>query len=65
MKLYLGQIKKPKFINIVFNLIQNFHQKNFNIFKSIEKKLGRKKTKKNSPRTCDIDIISYIKKFNR
>ena len=29
------------------------------IFKSIEKKLGRKNNKKNSPRECDIDIISY------
>ena len=27
--------------------------------KSIEGKLGRKKTKKNDPRVCDIDIIDY------
>ena len=33
------------------------------IFKTIEKKLGRKKSFKNSPRTCDIDIISYKDKI--
>ena len=27
--------------------------------KKIEKKLGRKKTLKNSPRECDIDIIDF------
>ena len=34
------------------------------IFKSIEKKLGRKKNKKNDPRTCDIDLISYNEKIS-
>ncbi|MDA9598408.1 2-amino-4-hydroxy-6-hydroxymethyldihydropteridine diphosphokinase [Candidatus Pelagibacter sp.] len=29
----------------------------------MEKKLGRKRSKKNSPRTCDIDIISYGNKI--
>ena len=29
------------------------------IFQKIEKQIGRKKGKKNSPRVCDIDIISY------
>ena len=33
------------------------------IFKSTEKKLGRKKGLKNSPRICDIDIISYDQKI--
>ena len=33
------------------------------IFRSIEKKLGRKRGKKNSPRECDIDIISYNNKI--
>ena len=31
----------------------------FKIIKSIEKKLGRKSTKKNYPRICDIDIIDF------
>ena len=31
----------------------------FKIIKSIEKKIGRFKTKKNNPRVCDIDIIDY------
>jgi len=31
----------------------------FKIIKSIEKKIGRLKTKKNDPRVCDIDVIDY------
>ena len=55
---------KPKFINIIIESNTKFSpQKFLQIFKSIEKKLGRKKSKKNSPRTCDIDIISYFKKI--
>ena len=51
---------KPKFINIVVQSnTKASPQKLLKIFKSIEKKLGRKKKSKNSPRTCDIDIISY------
>ena len=55
---------KPKFINIVVqsNTIES-PEKLLKIFKSIEKKLGRKKKLKNSPRTCDIDIISYNQKI--
>ena len=34
----------------------------FKIIKSIEKKIGRFKTKKNDPRVCDIDIIDYFNK---
>ena len=30
---------------------------------SIEKKLGRKRIKKNQPRICDIDIIDYDSKI--
>ena len=30
---------------------------------SIEKKLERKRVKKNDPRTCDIDIIDYNKEI--
>ena len=51
---------KPKFINIVIQSNTKVSpEKLLKIFKSIEKKLGRKKKSKNSPRTCDIDIISY------
>jgi|TARA_B100001059_G_scaffold229676_1_gene262607 2-amino-4-hydroxy-6-hydroxymethyldihydropteridine diphosphokinase len=57
-------ITKPKFINIVIQSDTKFTPKKFlDIFKKIEKKLGRKKAKKNSPRTCDIDIISYDQKI--
>ena len=55
---------KPKFINIVVQSnTKASPQKLLKIFKSIEKKLGRKKKSKNSPRTCDIDIISYNQKI--
>ena len=54
---------KPKFINIVVKSNSNFSpQKLIKIFQLIEKKLGRKKSIKNSPRTCDIDLISYNQK---
>ena len=50
----------PKFFNIVVKIITRLKPTNllFNI-KNIEKKLGRKKTKANAPRTCDIDILDY------
>jgi len=52
--------KKSKFYNIVIQSDTKFSPKKLlDIFKSIEKKLGRKKNFKNSPRECDIDIISY------
>ena len=54
----------PKFINIVVQSnTKASPEKLLKIFKSIEKKLGRKKKSKNSPRTCDIDIISYNQKI--
>ena len=53
----------PKFINIVIESNTKIPPKNFlQISKSIEIKLGRKKKFINSPRTCDIDIISYRNK---
>ena len=53
-------ITKPKFINIIIQSDTKFTpDKLLSIFKSIERRLGRKKSFKNSPRTCDIDIISY------
>ncbi|MDC0249855.1 2-amino-4-hydroxy-6-hydroxymethyldihydropteridine diphosphokinase [Candidatus Pelagibacter sp.] len=52
--------KKPRFINIVLKvtcLCQPFEL--LNLCKNIEKKVGRKKAPKNSPRICDIDIIDF------
>ena len=55
---------KPKFLNIVVQSNTKLSpQKLIKLFKFIEKKLGRTKSKKNSPRTCDIDIISYHSKI--
>ena len=56
--------KKPKFYNIIIQSDTKFSPKKLlNIFKSIEKRLGRKKRIKNSPRECDIDLISYKNKI--
>ena len=53
-------IKNPKFLNIVLKVNTNIEPlKLIKIFKSIEKSLGRKKAKRNSPRECDIDILDY------
>ena len=52
--------KKPKFINIVVKIKSLLKPiKLLNLCKSIESKLGRKKSPRNSPRECDIDIIDY------
>tara|TARA_B100000212_G_scaffold339433_1_gene317885 strand:- start:526 stop:1038 length:513 start_codon:yes stop_codon:yes gene_type:complete len=50
----------PKFLNIVIHIKTNLDRIHL-LFecKKIEKILGRKKTAKNSPRTCDIDILDY------
>ena len=52
--------QKPKFINIVLkaNCMHN-PQELIDLCKIIEAKLGRKKSPKNSPRVCDIDIIDF------
>tara|TARA_Y100000768_G_C23963495_1_gene676670 strand:- start:608 stop:1084 length:477 start_codon:yes stop_codon:yes gene_type:complete len=56
--------KNPKFINVVVSSNTNLSPKKIlEIFKSIEKRLGRKKSEKNAPRICDIDIISYNQKI--
>ena len=50
----------PKFINIVIEVKTSLAP--LQLLKKchlIEKKLGRKKSKKNAPRSCDIDIIDY------
>ena len=52
--------KKPKFINIVLKIKTDLSS--FNLLKIcniIENQLGRKRILKNSPRTCDIDIIDF------
>jgi 2-amino-4-hydroxy-6-hydroxymethyldihydropteridine diphosphokinase len=52
--------KNPKFLNIVLKVkCLITPDKLLNLCKSIEVKLGRKKTPKNSPRECDIDIIDF------
>ena len=55
--------KNPKFLNIVLKVSTNLTPINLiKICKEIEKNLGRKKSAKNSPRECDIDILDYNKK---
>ena len=50
----------PKFINIVLKISTNLKPMDLlKICKKIEINLGRKKSTKNSPRVCDIDIIDY------
>ena len=52
--------KNPKFLNIVLKIKTNFTPiKLIRKCKDIEKEIGRKKSSKNSPRECDIDIINY------
>ena len=52
--------KNPKFLNIVLEVVSNLNPSNLiKLCKNIEKQLGRKKTLRNSPRECDIDIIDY------
>ena len=53
---------KPKFLNIILKLKCYYNpQELLQICKSIETQLGRKKAKKNAPRTCDLDIIDFNK----
>ena len=56
-------IKNPKFINVVIK-IETFllPEKLLNKCNKIEKELGRTRTSKNEPRTCDIDIIDFDNK---
>ncbi len=54
---------KPKFINIVVSVETLLQPEELmTTLLSIEEKLERKRTRKNDPRTCDIDIIDYNKK---
>ncbi len=55
---------KPKFVNVVLKI--RSHLSPYDLMKKflyIEKKLGRKRNKKNEPRICDIDIIDYDNKI--
>ena len=56
-------IKNPKFLNVVLKIETNLRPLSLlDLCKKIEKSLGRKKSKKNSPRVCDIDILDYDKR---
>ena len=56
--------KNPKFYNIILKVSSNLKiLELLKICKQIETSLGRKKTPKNSPRICDIDIIDYNQKI--
>ena len=56
-------IKHPKFLNIVLKIDTNLTPLELiKVFKDIEKSLGRKESKRNSPRVCDIDILDYKRK---
>ena len=57
--------KNPKFYNIILKVSSD--QKILDLLKickQIEVSLGREKAPKNSPRTCDIDIIDYDQKIS-
>ena len=56
--------ENPKFINIVI-LVETILSPTdlLSVLIFIEKKLERKRGKKNDPRTCDIDIIDYNSKI--
>ena len=52
--------KNPKFINIVISINTNLSlEELMRVLLFVEDKIERKRTKKNDPRTCDIDIIDY------
>ena len=56
--------KNPKFLNIVLKISTNIKPLDLlEICKKIEEKLGRKKTSRNSPRKCDIDLIDYDRRI--
>ena len=55
----------PKFINIIVKIKTSLSPLELlKICNLIETQLGRKRSKKNSPRTCDIDIIDYDQKIS-
>ena len=57
--------KNPKFYNIILKVSSDLKiLELLKICKQIETSLGRKKAPKNSPRTCDIDIVDFNQKVN-
>jgi 2-amino-4-hydroxy-6-hydroxymethyldihydropteridine diphosphokinase len=54
---------KPYFLNVVIKIKTNLTPlRLLKICNSVEMKLGRIRSEKNAPRTCDIDIIDYDQK---
>ncbi len=52
--------EKPKYVNIILKVTCEYNPLELlKLCKLIEKRLGRKKATKNSPRICDIDIIDF------
>ena len=52
--------KNPTFLNIILEVTTNLKSAELlKVCKNLESYLGRKKSPKNSPRVCDIDIIDY------
>jgi len=50
----------PKFLNIILKIKCKFKPHELlKICKDIEVKLGRKKTTRNAPRICDLDVIDF------
>ena len=56
--------QNPKFLNIVLQIVTKETPHNLlKICKKIEAILGRKKSAKNAPRICDIDILDFERKL--
>ena len=54
----------PKFINVIIDVITDLPAVDLaSVIIHIEKKLERKRNKKNDPRTFDLDIIDYKRKI--
>ena len=57
-------ITMPNYINIIIKVKTSLKPRELlGICNIIELKLGRLRSKKNAPRTCDIDIIDYDKRI--
>jgi len=55
--------ENPKFINIVVEVDTKLPPPDLaSVLIYVEEKLGRKRSKKNDPRTCDIDILDFNNK---
>jgi 2-amino-4-hydroxy-6-hydroxymethyldihydropteridine diphosphokinase len=57
-------ISMPKYINIIIQIKTSLTPHELlKVCNVVEHKLGRVRTRKNAPRTCDIDIIDFEKKI--